>query len=64
VLEPGRSLDYEFGAERRGFLQVIAGSLATDNVLLRTGDGAEISGVRSLSLTADAETELIFFDMN
>jgi redox-sensitive bicupin YhaK (pirin superfamily) len=64
VLEPGRSLAYEFGAERSGFLQVIAGSLATDNVLLRTGDGAEISGVRSLSLTADAETELIFFDMN
>ena len=30
VLEPGRSLEYEIGPRRKGFLQVIAGSVAAN----------------------------------
>jgi redox-sensitive bicupin YhaK (pirin superfamily) len=64
VLEPGRSLDYEFVAGRRGFLQVIDGSLAVNDILLGAGDGVEISDASSLSLTAETDSEFIFFDMN
>jgi redox-sensitive bicupin YhaK (pirin superfamily) len=63
VLEPGRSLDYEFEAQRKGFLQVIAGSLAANDIPLRAGDGAEIADVQGLNLSAEAESEIILFDM-
>jgi redox-sensitive bicupin YhaK (pirin superfamily) len=63
LLEPGRSLDYEFGPRRKGFLQVIAGSVAANGRSLQVGDGARLGDVGSLSLSAEEDAEFILFDM-
>jgi len=63
VMSPGSALSHAFAAERRGWLQVIRGSLALNDASLKPGDGAAIEDTSEVRLQADEETELLLFDL-
>lgn len=63
IIEAGQSLDYAFGDGRQGFLQVVRGKLQLDDDTLSDGDGAAITDVDKLTLSAHEDTELLLFDM-
>lgn len=63
VLEAGKSLDYGFTEERRGYVQVVSGRVAVGGEVLESGDGAAISATASVAISAQEDTELLLFDM-
>lgn len=63
ILTAGSELRHSFAAHRSGWLQVVRGKLQVGDKTLGSGDGAAISGVDTLSLTAAEETEFLLFDM-
>lgn len=62
-LEDGAETSYAFEKGRGGFLQVMAGCIELNGEVLKEGDGAEISDVDALSIKAQADSELMLFDM-
>jgi len=63
-LPEGRSIDHAFAASRSGWVQVIEGELLANGEALRPGDGASISGIAQLRLTAAKDAHFLFFDLN
>ena len=63
VMSPGSALSHTFSAGRRGWLQVIRGSVALNKLSLKPGDGASIEDISEVRLTTDEETELLLFDL-
>jgi redox-sensitive bicupin YhaK (pirin superfamily) len=63
VLEKDHLLEYEFSDDRRGFLQVVRGSIRTPDENLQQGDALMIENRERLEIQADAEAELLLFDM-
>ncbi|MEO1473604.1 MAG: pirin family protein [Pseudomonadota bacterium] len=59
----GTTVSLPSGANRAGFLQVVAGQVDINGEALRAGDGLELSDVRPLDITAETDAELIFFDL-
>ena len=62
-LEAGTELDYSFSGTRRGFLQVVRGSIEIDGQSLAAGDAAVMQDQASLVVRATEEAELLLFDM-
>ena len=48
---------------RSAWLQVAAGSVTLNDVALKQGDGAAVSGETSLSITANEPAEVLLFDL-
>lgn len=63
-LEVGKSLSYELGDNRQGWLQVIEGSILLNEQPLDQGDGAAISQEPYLNIQAQTAAYLLFFDLN
>jgi redox-sensitive bicupin YhaK (pirin superfamily) len=63
-LAPGDSLDHAFQPGRHGWLQIIEGDLHVNGGTLHAGDGAEISVVDSLHLSAGAPADFLLFDLS
>jgi redox-sensitive bicupin YhaK (pirin superfamily) len=63
VMSPGSELSHSFSAGRRGWLQVIRGSVALNDQPLMPGDGAAIEDTSEVRLKAGEETELLLFDL-
>jgi len=63
VLEAGKSLDYGFADQRRGYAQVVSGRVAMGDEVLESGDGAAISATASVAIGALEDSELLLFDM-
>lgn len=61
--DAGTRLDYAFADPRRGFLQVVRGSVEVDGETLSAGDAVAVQNHASLSVTAQDEAELLLFDM-
>lgn len=72
VLQNGKSLEYTFGDQRYGWLQLISGQLSvqiesggvTKDISVNPGDGVQIQNGVSLKITASTEAELLLFDLN
>jgi len=56
-------LEYVFGGRRRGFLQVVRGSIEVEGQKLVAGDAVATQDQESLSLRAATDSELLLFDM-
>ncbi len=63
VLDAGQSIDYRFVGRRRGFAQVVRGTVEIDGETLEAGDALAIVDQPSLSVTASSNAELLLFDM-
>lgn len=70
LLAPGQGVEHTFTAGRHAWVQVVRGDVelradrgAEPPAVLAAGDGAALSGVSKLALTAQAEAELLLFDL-
>ncbi|MBI5091920.1 MAG: pirin family protein [Candidatus Hydrogenedentes bacterium] len=63
LLSPGKSLQYDIAAGRHAWLQIVRGAVSIGPHALEAGDGAAISGERSISLTGSTESEILLFDL-
>ena len=62
-LDENTALDYEFNGQRRGFLQVVHGSVDIAGQTLVAGDAIMTRDEQTLSVSAIERSELLFFDM-
>ena len=62
-LEQGQELDYVFNGRRRGFLQVVRGSIEIDGQTLSAGDAVATQDHDRLKIRAIEDSELLLFDM-
>jgi hypothetical protein len=63
ILEAGTTLDHSFADGRRGFLQIVSGSVDANGESLQGGDGAMITDEAALQVQATSESELLLFDI-
>lgn len=63
VLDAGESIDYGFDSRRRGFLQVVRGTVEIDGEAIETGDAVAIVDQQALGIKAKSDAELLLFDM-
>jgi len=63
VLKPGQGVKHELNPERHAYVQVVRGSVKLNGQALETGDGAAISGEKTLRLTGIEDTEVLVFDL-
>jgi redox-sensitive bicupin YhaK (pirin superfamily) len=63
LLDAGRELSHRFAAGRCGWLQLIGGALTINGQALTAGDGAAISDVETLDISAGDDAEFLLFDM-
>ena len=61
-LKAGESTEYQLGKDRRGYLVPAIGSVQVDGVQLEARDGAAISDVETVRVTALSDTELVLVD--
>ena len=58
-----QALSYEFDGKRRGFLQVVRGSIEVDGDSLVAGDALATQDQATLTVRATEDAELLLFDM-
>jgi redox-sensitive bicupin YhaK (pirin superfamily) len=63
VLDAGESIDYGFDGRRRGFLQVVRGTVEIDGEAIETGDAVAVVDQQALDIKAKSDAELLLFDM-
>ena len=64
ILEPGKKVSYSFEDKRYGWAQIASGSVTMNGVSLNAGDGASISGEKSLEITGGPQgSEILLFDL-
>jgi redox-sensitive bicupin YhaK (pirin superfamily) len=61
-LKAGESTEYTLGKDRRGYLVPATGSVEIDGVKFEARDGAAISDVDTVRVTALSDTELVLVD--
>ena len=62
-LAPGDSATHTLAPGRHAWVQVARGSLTANGEALHAGDGAAVSDERAVALRADAEAEVLLFDL-
>lgn len=62
-LRKAEALEHSFDEGRRGFLQIVSGSILAGDQELAAGDGAIVAAEDSLKITAVEDTEMLLFDM-
>lgn len=63
VLPDGAALDAVLGVGRRGYVQVVRGGLALNDVAACSGDGLAITSEERLRFVAADEAEFLYFDL-
>ena len=63
VLDEDVEIEFEFDEVRRGFLQVVLGTVEIDGVALDAGDAAMIQDQAAIMIQARQASELLLFDM-
>jgi len=62
-LTAGATLTHPLAAGRRAWLQVAHGRVRVGDTWLAAGDGAAITGERLVTITAEADAEVLLFDL-
>jgi redox-sensitive bicupin YhaK (pirin superfamily) len=62
-LEAGGKVNYEFAAERYGWLQVLSGTVQMASDTLLAGDGLAVSNEPQLALSTPEKAEVMLFDL-
>jgi redox-sensitive bicupin YhaK (pirin superfamily) len=63
LLEKGRRLAQELAPGRHAWVQVARGAVELNGRSMKAGDGAALSGERSLELVASMDSEVLLFDL-
>ena len=63
VLDAGAGVDYAFAGRRRGFLQVVRGTVEAEGESLTAGDALALQDAERLTVSATEDAELLLFDM-
>ena len=63
VLDQGVTLTHHFDDGRRGWIQIVRGTVDVNGETLNAGDGAAIDGTSDLKIKASEQAELLLFDM-
>ena len=63
LLSKGKELNYSPASGRRAYLQVARGALKVNGERLKAGDGAKITGEKTIKLAAAEDSELLLFDL-
>jgi len=63
LLDAGNSLEHRFDGDRRGFLQVVRGTIQVGGETLEAGDALATTDRSDLTLHAIDDAELLLFDM-
>jgi len=63
TLKAGESVDYALGAHRKAYLVPAVGAVQVDGVRVGARDGAAISGVETLRVTAAEDAEIVLVDV-
>lgn len=64
ILAKGKELSYAIATGRGVWIQMIKGSLELDDKTLKTGDGASIEGLNSVTIKSREESEFLLFDLS
>ena len=59
VLDEGKSIEYGFDGRRRGFVQVVRGTVEIDGETLEAGDALAVVDQQVLDIKAKSESELL-----
>ena len=62
-LSPGQEVTHALDEGRHAWLQVVRGSVSLNGTRLGEGDGAAVSDESTLRINADADAELLLFDL-
>lgn len=63
LLESGQHVVHELSEGRIAWLHLVQGEAKLGDVVLTKGDGAGLTGERTVSLTAQSETEILLLDL-
>ncbi|NES79709.1 MULTISPECIES: pirin family protein [Okeania] len=63
VLKQGDRFSYSFDAERYGWVQVARGEIDLNDLSLKAGDGAALSEINDVYITAKSDAEILLFDL-
>lgn len=63
VLDPGQHVVHALGVGRKAWLHLVHGKVSLGGTVLCTGDGAGLTGERSVSVTARTRSELLLIDL-
>lgn len=63
LLDPGKHLIHELAPGRSAWLHIVDGQATLGDLVLTSGDGVGIRAERSVSLTAQEETEILLLDL-
>jgi redox-sensitive bicupin YhaK (pirin superfamily) len=63
LLGKGQTVNHTLAPGRHAWVQVARGQVRLGDVVLSTGDGAAVSEERTLTLTGDAPSEVLLFDL-
>jgi len=64
LLAPGQTVRHALAPGRHAWVQVARGAVRLDGQTLHAGDGAAISEEQAITLTADAPSEILLFDLS
>lgn len=63
LLRAGQHLVHDLHSGRRAWLHVVSGEVALGDLILSRGDGVGLTAERSVSFTANQETEVLLIDV-
>lgn len=64
LLAPGETVSHSLAADRMAYLHLVRGAVRVNGVQLETGDGAKIEAEQKLLIAADADSEVLLFDLD
>ncbi|WP_153130744.1 pirin family protein [Dechloromonas hortensis] len=64
LLAPGEQVSHSLAAKRRAYLHLVRGAVRVNGVQLETGDAAKIEMEQKLTIAADADSEVLLFDLD
>ena len=63
LLSQGKELRHTLASGRRAYLQLVRGALTVNSERLEDGDGAKVTGEKTIMLSAAEDSELLLFDL-
>lgn len=64
LLAPSEQITHKLAADRMAYLHVIRGAVSINGLRLETGDAAKIEAEQELAITAEADSEVLLFDLD
>ncbi|KXB31320.1 quercetin 2,3-dioxygenase [Dechloromonas denitrificans] len=64
LLAPGEQVSHSLAAKRMAYLHLVRGAVRVNGVQLETGDAAKIEMEQKLTIAADADSEVLLFDLD